>query len=511
MPILTPSVFPDVPSLLEGEDAASLEALRADPTFARVLRQLEAAGRRETASALPVRLAALRTRQDEAYALLPALLKRMHAGGPVHSEKARWAARLAQQLLLVLHRGLLQAVEDTGEIRGLFASQKPAQELLALALDSAWRLGGASAHAYGLLPRGFWAGCHQLYAHALAQGWQDRAGGAGQPTIGTLYRRLLLLGMTGVNRYEPRQLGVLLELIADEAEHLELRPLRGTAPASGGFLLRPEADGPPVFVDAWPFDTPGLVQLETEEMARALDRRIAQLQAAPVAAPRQVQLIARIRQEWVQPPQRRHRRRQRAGSEQVEMVAAMRHCWSLLDRDRADPPAAGWERRFALPEQPQALPTPETPAIFSVSNVSHSGLLLTGESSGYPLVAGELIAYRHREKPWRLGLVRWMRCRVDSLETQCGIEFIGGGAQAVMVTPVTSRGESAFHHALRLHARRVLVVEGRYFHPYREFLVADAAGLVAVRAKRLLMQSAQYQAIEYQMAGIVEDETVAPA
>ena len=36
-------------------------------------------------------------------------------------------------------------------------------------------------------------------------------------------------------------------------------------------------------------------------------------------------------------------------------------------------------------------------------------------------------------------------------------------------------------------------------------------GLVAVRAKRLLMQSAQYQAIEYQMAGIVEDETVAQA
>ncbi|GEM_PF-2749859 len=509
MPILTPGVFPDVPSLPDGDDGTTLEALREDATFARVLRQLKAAERRDAGGPVPERLARLRTQQDDAAALLPALLKRMHAGGPVHSEKARWAARLAQQLLLVLHRNVLHAVADIDEVRtGLFVSQRPAQDLLCLALDSAWRLAGASAHAYGLLPRGFWAGCHQLYAYAQAQGWQDRGGGAGQPSMSVLYRRLLLTGMTGVNRYEPRQIAVLLDLIADEAEHLELRPLRGMAPEGGGFLLRPERDSPPVYVETWPFDTPGLVQLDTDGIARALDRRIAQLQAASVASPRQVQLIARIRQEWVQPPQRRHRRRQRLGGEQVELVATMAHCWPLLDSDRPDPPPVGWERRYALPAPTQRTQdaAPDAPASFTVSNVSHSGLLLTGETSGHALVAGELIAYRHRSKAWRLGLVRWMRCRVDSLETQCGIEFIGGGVQTVMVTPVTSRGESAFHHALRLPARRVLVVEGRYFHPFREFLVADAGSLVAVRAKRLLLQSAQYQAIEYQIAGAVEQE-----
>jgi cyclic-di-GMP-binding protein len=495
--------------LLDADVGAALEALRGDALFARGLRQLAALQGRGSdtgAQTLPQRVAAVQTHLAEAIALWPALLRRMHTGGSAHSDEARWAAQLARYVFMATHGRAVAAADAAAAVRVLFLRPRPRLDALAIALDSAWRMACVHAHLYTALPAGFWADCHRLHALAQAQGLEHTSTGPARPTLGTMYRRVLLIGMTGINRYEPARMDMVLQHIAEAAPRLGLQAAPGNAATADApaFYYRRGSDRPPIYNEISGEDqanTQDLIRVDVQRMAQELDRRIFQLQRVAVTSVQQLQLLMRLHREWVRPPQRRHlhRRWKRNGSESVQLTSGMLGCWQVIDRSVND----GASRSSADATMPQKAPVAETappPAQLSVCNISPSGMQIMGDPGVHALAAGELVAYRHGSKPWRLGLVRWVRMRPDSRDVECGIEVIGIGADTIMVAPVMSRTSSGVQPALRLGARNVIVVAGRYFHPYREFLIYAGQSKTLVRAVRLLLESARYQVIECQLS-----------
>jgi hypothetical protein len=485
-----------------------------DPLLASGLRVLAAATRAEMfQGALAERLPLLRQQQAQVQELQPALWARVRAGGMPGTEQSRWVARLAQQLQLAVHAGFKRAAVDGSEARGLFVRQRPTVEALALALDSGWQLASLHARSYSALPRGFWADCHRLFAYAVAQGCDDKTPIAGLPAPGESYRRLLLLGVTGSNRYESDHLGMLLELVEEQAPQLSIALLPRAAQEQGAFVLEETTDTPPVFGRDLPGpDAAGPCRvLQLERVLQSLQRSIDAQQNAAVPSSRRLQLYQRVQQEWTAPAQRRHARRRHAGESRVELISTMPGCWERIERDYGQGTDPAWVQRFsgAADIGPDMSPPPASedeavPALLAISNVSDSGLLLQGESDSQSLMSGELVAYRQLDKPWRLGLIRWVDFRVESLVTLCGIEYVGGAPEAVMFTPVTSQTAGAYQQALRLKGRNMVVVAGRYFQPLREFLLGDAQAVLRVRAVRLVLQSSRYQVIEYRMDGLEE-------
>jgi len=510
---LTTPTFLRPGGLLSDAGGPDTQALQQDPLLADGLRMLAAATRAEMfQGALAERLPLLRQQQAQVQELQAALWARVRAGGLPGTEQSRWVARLAQQLQLAVHAGFKRAAADGSAARGLFVRQRPTVEALALAMESGWQLASLHARSYTALPRGFWADCHRLFAYAAAQGFDDKAPGAGQPALGETYRRLLLLGVTGSNRYEADHIGMLLEVLVEQAAQLSVAPLaQARPPGQGAFVLHEDLDSPPMFsrdAPAGPAAGAGRA-LQLERVLQSLQRSIDAEQNAAVPSQRRLQLYQRLQQEWSAPSQRRHARRRHAGETRVELISTMAGCWERIERDHGQGAEPAWAQRFtedadAAPTLPPPAAEEEAaaPALLAISNISDSGLLLQGESDSQALMSGELVAYRQLGKPWRLGLIRWVDFRVESLVTLCGIEYVGGAPEAVMFTPVTSQAGGAYQPALRLKGRNMVVVAGRYFQPFREFLLGDAQAVQRVRAVRLVLQSSRYQVMEFQMDGL---------
>ncbi|MDF1484464.1 hypothetical protein PY257_04595 [Ramlibacter sp. H39-3-26] len=500
-------------SLLPEDLGEELKALQQDPAVASGLQLLAALARAdESGGPLPERLPRLRAHLDAALELAPRLRARADDAQLSSPRQARWTLRLAQQMLQAAHQGFKRAAVDGSAAKGLFARHRPTIEAFALAMWSGWQLAVLHARAYTALPPGFWSDCHRLFVYAAGQGWDDKAPGADVPTpLGESYRRILLLGMTGSNRYEADQLGMLIELIEESAPQLGVGWLGPRTAPQGAFVCQEHSDRPPLFTAPLPHaggEHPYLA-VDTRRVEAELQRRIDAQQNAAVSSPRRLQLYQRLQQEWTRPAQRRHTRRRRAGDDRVELISALAACWAVVDSERAH--AGAWAQRFApeprdAPAAESASPAelPTRAAMLSVANISHSGLLLQGDPGSQPLGAGEVAVYRRPGRSWRLGLIRWVNFRLESMLTQCGIEYLGGSLEAVMVAPVTAGSLGDYQQALRINGRNVIVVEGRYFHPFREFLMGDAQALVRIRAVRLVLQSIQYQAMEYQVVGPAE-------
>ncbi|WCM94049.1 hypothetical protein M5C99_04770 [Acidovorax sp. NCPPB 2350] len=492
-----------------------VQALRGTPAVARALDLLAAATQASLFEGdVAPRQSALRDLRRQADPLAAVLLKGGEAGGPASGRVRAWELRLAQQLLLAVHAGFKAVAVDASASQGFFSRQRPAIDALADAMHSAWTLAALHARSYTAVPAGFWTDCHRMHGYAVERGWEGKASSAeGVHSVARAYGRLMLWGMTGSNRYEADHMEMLLELIDACADALEVSRFDRGRDLPGAFLWQELRDAPPLFVAPLPpaGGEPPWWRADLGAVLGLLQRRIAEQHDAAVPSPRKLLLYQRLAQEWSRPLQRRHARRRRMGDEAVEVVGTLPACWRAVDRESGAP--EGWDAPFTegaegvldsafapLAGAPGAdgEAGPQEAAWLSVSNISHSGLLVQGDAGGQSFAAGELVVYRRPGKPWRAGLIRWLNFRVENLVTQCGIEYVGGGLEAVVIAPVTARRTHAYAPGLRIEGQGRIVVAGRYFQPFREFLVQDAGGLQRVKAVRLVMQSARCQVIEVQ-------------
>ncbi len=453
-----------------------------------------------------VRMATVNALREEAGGFLSMLTTAAHAKELSSTDEARRAALRAQQLALAVHQAGKVLAMDLSREAGRFLNRRPAIEALSFALATGWEVLCTFTRTYTPLPKNFWLDCHRLFAYIDAQGWAGRTAGRREDSLGTLYRRIMLLGMTGANRLEHAKIELLIGVVRDEAHRIALARVDQPLDEGGAFVFRPDADQPPRFVDALPATDRPVVwwRADLERITQELPKRISALQAAEVASAYELQLLGLLLREWASPPRRRHFRKYQREQIEVEVISQFGACWRALHDSAELPPVEDWGVAIEDDEDAAAHGEVPPPALLQVRNMSSSGLLLEGESPTQPLRTGGLILFRRPGRAWMLGLIRWVSFSGESLASQCGVEILGRVPQAALVMPVISHpGGARYMRALSLKRGRTLVLPGRFYQPFREFLVADGRRLVGARATALVMQAAQYQVFNVKLGAEV--------
>ncbi|NHQ86168.1 hypothetical protein HA050_08565 [Iodobacter sp. HSC-16F04] len=420
---------------------------------------------------------------EAALLLLPKLEKPAYSDPQTHA-----ALQLSQCLLQELMQGFIRTALLRSNETGLFTSSRPRLEAFGHALDSAWQLACLYSRSRTPLPPGFWQRCHQLFSDIHALGWAKRSLKNGS-TPGTLYRKIMLLGISASNRLEPQKMAILFKIIEEEARFLDLVQRDQALTEQGAFIYQTDRDEAPHFAQPLAGEEQQVWwTIETQGILKQLSSRLQRLLNLNEDRHHEIQLIGRLLQEWTAPPRRQHFRIRRQNGEQIQLISLWDRCWNL---------AAGHIDETA----------PE-PARLNICNISATGLLLQGESTDHPLQAGEILMLRRGGQHWQIGLVRWLSLRGDGLSSECGIELIGRSPEAVQIAPVTSLGTDILTPALSLAADRrrghsgMLILAGKQYQAMRMFTVHDSRGICKVRATRLVMQTAYYQFIETRLEEI---------
>ncbi|AXE30928.1 hypothetical protein DK842_14160 [Chromobacterium phragmitis] len=385
----------------------------------------------------------------------------------------------------VLLRGLWRELHEACKLlaqacaarrAGRFGDGGLLRQALGMALGSGWRLQCGHMLGYAPLFPGFWQDCHQLFAEARRQGWE------GQPAPGACYRQMLLLGITSSNRLDPMRQRQLLDWVESHGQALRLvgPPKRGEG--AEAWLVSLEADSPGRFATIASAEAAG--GYWRAEAADVVHRLRSSAQAEPESfTAGQWQLLERLEREWSRPPQRRHLRRNQRNGQRVAVVSGFDACWRLAAEGRA----------------------PEDAGELLLGNLSTSGMLLYGDCPAGLLQAGALVMLKRRGFEWQLGLVRWISLPGGDAPTECGVEFVGKRPQAIWAGAVTSHPAGELERGLLLQAERrfrqkgVLVVPGRQYQALRPFRLRAEAGEWAVRAQRLLQQTASCQLMEIRL------------
>ena len=458
--------------------------------------------------------------------LLPVLETEARPGELTSYSRARRAALLAQHLSILIHNGFKRVLLDRSQEHGLFALDRHKLEALNLAMLSARQLALLHARTYTALPTGFWRDCHQIFLYVVTQGWEAKALNDKEDSLGSLYRQLLLLGLTACNRMEPALIDYSLLLIRKYAKCLHLVHTDRLPERLGAFLYQPEIDAPPRFHSElpglpaqpiwWIVDTQVLQQEMLEKLLSL--QRLAQNHQEDNILAEEIGRVLRLMQAWQSAPQRRHTRHE--SQQEVELVTLLPTCWFIAnqaswdfpppDNHNAAPTVANPDDLAVLdtgdiasPAARPARPLPAAPSHVTMLNLSASGMLLRGESPQHPLRTGELAMLRLPGKLWHLAVIRWVNLRGEGMEAECGLEQLGPLPDAVMLMPVITHPNDHFQMALHLPALprsgrpAMLVIPGRQYQKLREFRMLTAQGEQLIRTTTLDAQTAYYQFVEY--------------
>lgn len=457
--------------------------------------------------------------------LLPVLEAEARPAELTSYGKARTAALLAQHLSILIHNGFKRVLLDRSHEHGLFALDRHKIEALNLTMLSARQLAMLYARSYTVPPPGFWRDCHQIFLYATSHGWESRAFSDKEDNIGSLYRQLLLLGMTSCNRMEPALIDYTLLLIRKYAKTLHLVQVDRLPERQGAFAYHCDHDSPPRFYSElpaqgqlfWLVDTQHLQHELLEKMLSL--QRLLQNRGDDTVLAEELQRVLSLIQAWQSAPQRRYPRHD--SYQQVSLVTLLPTCWFIANGASWDFPAplqdgtadtAGSnstpQTAPAADDSPTPLrvqrPLPPAPARITMVNLSAGGMLLRGESRQHPLRTGELAMLRVAGKAWHLASVRWVNLRGEGMETECGLEQLGPLPEAVMVMPVITHPQDQFRMALLLHPapgsgrKPMLVLAGRPYQKLREFRLQTKTGEQLVRLTALDTQTAYYQFATFQ-------------
>lgn len=466
---------------------AEVLAFANDPVFATPLADADARrclqqGRQAVAAMLQQTQAVTAAQLGELAALLQALQQKVRELNNRQPQHALLAAVLAQGVALGRFGLALPWQEQAMLQQGFFASNKPKIEACQQVLLAAFDVMTSHALGYSPVPKGVWLGCHQLYRQILAQGWEGKSAGAREETLATLYRRLLLLGMASSNRMDLARIFCLINIVSEGAPHVQLIPLPAGADAPG-YALDMYADQPPRFGQhrrKYQHADQHFL-LGTHRALQHWEEKSQTVQMPDANSQLQQQLVLRLRQEWVQPPQRRQLRLHSKNHEQVHVHIGLDACWQML-------------------HEPAAYQQPPLP--MAVCNMSAAGYLLAGRLGAVVLRSGDLVMVQRETRSWLLGVVRWINRLSPAGETEFGIEIIGKTPEAIMAKPVVTHEAEQPQQAIRLPANSrlnqqdVLVMPGKLYQALRQFELSQQDGIVLVKAHRLLHQTGYFQFIE---------------
>jgi len=275
--------------------------------------------------------------------LLPVLEAEARPGELTSYGKARTAALLAQHLSILIHNGFKRVLLDRSHEHGLFALDRHKIEALNLTMLSARQLAMLYARSYTVPPPGFWRDCHQIFLYATSHGWESRAFSDKEDNIGSLYRQLLLLGMTSCNRMEPALIDYTLLLIRKYAKTLHLVQVDRLPERQGAFAYHCDHDSPPRFYSElpaqgqlfWLVDTQ---QLQHELLEKMLSlQRLLQNRSDDTVLAEELQRVLSLIQAWQSAPQRHYPRHD--SYQQVSLVTLLPTCWFIANGASWDFPA----------------------------------------------------------------------------------------------------------------------------------------------------------------------------
>ena len=422
------------------------------------------------------------TQRSQADNLLPPLLEQARRLDAAQPQQALFAMVLAQALASSRLHQAKQLLQQQAGRSGFFSSNKGKIDACADCLACAIEVVRCYALSYSSLPSGFWLDCHRLYRYLQAGGWDGKTATGNNDTLGALYRQLLLLGVAASNRLDPARIECLVRLVQEGGKHAQLLPL-ASAVDGNGFIVNLERDAAPRHSSIRGKAGPEHAQLllgvhRVLQFWEEKSQSTAQLDAA---AQLEQQLILKLRQELVYPPQRRYLRLHSKHEELVQLHATLDHCWLALQTatDEDLPPVATMQ----------------------VCNMSASGYLLRGRLPLVPLRSGELVLIRRPGRDPFLGVVRWINRYSPCGDSECGIEIVGKNPEAIQVKPVVTYTTEQAQNAIRLSANArlnpqdVLVMYGKPYQALRQFEVHLPQGVLPVKATRLQLQTAYYQLI----------------
>jgi len=358
--------------------------------------------------------------------------------------------------------------------------QQAALEEAGASLLVAHRLFELAVRQHSAPPPGFWQRCHELFSLLRLEGWEFLPGQ--EPALGTMYRRLLLLGLLPAGRLTAAQFDWLVPQLLEHAVELELRD---AGHGNSSYYLVLDVDAPPQFHHGAPAGS--WLRLGFGLLIARLRDRLQASRSGLIDGLDPHELLRLVLTEWTVPA---HHAPQRELQQQALLIhSGLTPIWFVLAGQR-------W------PNAPAA-PPPPTPAIVMIEQ-SHSqtGFTLHGESHGLTLREGELVLCRslYEVASWQLGLVRWATVHQDGSVLNCGVERLSADASPVLLHcgPANASMLALELPPLPLHNRQPqLLLPGRPFARLLECRLRDRDGERRLRLSRLAQQTPFYQLVEF--------------
>lgn len=408
-------------------------------------------------------------------------------------------ARMGSKVLAQQLEGVQQLLKTTLSTRPLLSWRRRAQQELSLALDIAQRYACFALRCHVDLNASYWLTTHYLYYTALQQGWLAQPISSGMSIL-TGYQHLQLLGITDGKHMSGEEIETAIQLTELLADKVALCQLQQQELANPGhiYLLDLTRGSPPQFLLY-------TASLQRNEHCLAFDlsmviTALSHYGATDSAGGRPTRALTvivaqKLAQTWTAPKRRRHNRQSVLQS--MSLIAQMRAIRQVLGSNMDNLPLRG-----KLDFKPQRSHI----SIFQALNKSDSGLLLRGNPGHQSLQIGELllVADKLAHHTPSLYAVRWTAVSEYANEVSCGAELIGNDPEAVDVMPMLTSPHESFQPALRLHASQgdqtsnLLIISGQPFALCREFRLRDRRGEHNVKVTRVHMQTALYQAMEFQ-------------
>ncbi|GHD66888.1 hypothetical protein [Jeongeupia chitinilytica] len=409
-------------------------------------------------------------------------------------ERARQAAQLMRALWQELATGYKRTLIDKLEKRSLFGGQRLAAQAIQQTMHAHYQQLRLASRIYMSTPTGFWRESHQLFRYAGEHKLLEEGKDEQPHTSSLLYKRMLLLALADPLRYAQDELDKVLELVENYAPLIRFQSPSRLGAAAGFFLVRLDQDQPPRYVGAR--NTDGIdgaaLLVDTIELGKKLFRALHALEAkAPQAHDRAkvlmwMEILRRVNRQWSIAPTRLFQRI--LADTRIELclgLAATVHTTSAgqIGTAAASPTFSQWR----------------------IVNESPGGYAVRSDAMQPELArAGEIVALRaSADEPWMIASVRWLQQRDDG-GIDMGLQVMSAQPTPAMVRTAGPRDAAPAQPALLIpeiavlkQAAQLAASKGTYA-PLRELAVDTGAGVLRLRATKLVEQQMGYDLFEYQ-------------
>lgn len=410
-------------------------------------------------------------------------------------------ARMGSKVLTHNLEALQQDLKTTLQKRQLLSWRRRARQQLVLAMEIAQRYVCFALRCHVDLSPAFWLSTHFMYYTASQHGWLARQLPSGM-ALQVGYQYIQLLGIIDGKHLSAREIEAAISWAQHLASMVRLHVLQSQPPAPSGhiYLLDLTRGAPPQFLlyTASLQHDEHCLSFDLEYIIAMLAQHASGHGQGPkgISSPALSAIVAQTLAEALSSPRRRRHSRQSI-MQSMALISQMRAIRQVLGVHQ------DWQALRGNQHNRQQI---SHIAIFRALNKSDSGLLLRGNPGYQSLKIGELllIADQLSKHGPLLYTVRWTAVSTQSNEISCGAELIGSNPEAVDVIPMITHPHEVFQPALCLHAGQgnygssLLIVPGQPYSHSREFRLRDQRGEHRVKVTRVRMQTALYQAMEFQ-------------